>query len=409
MEKQVKTIKIFYCYDVEDEAFLTTLEKHLKRLKNPLQIITWWEGRIPGGAHRQREIDKQLRESDVVLLLVSPDFLASDHCVMIQQQVLERRKTDKSFSVVPIILRPVELDDNGTFDGLQQLPKNKLPISRWEDEDEAWLGVQRGVVEVVDELRSQPQQPSDVRDGFLFIGFYPADGYRWDYDLRPAPGLVELGNMPDAPWLVSEAVGTRELSQRYSIFKDKTVLRDFATLSPTAKAIQQFANYHGHLGDLTPIYYPNKVGQPDSILWAGESLQFWFDEIEEMNILVTLWQMIQDKQIEVLKEHIIWKLDPLGVLFIWESRGRARGAVIASDKMSPELFYQWSWEEVVRPALSYLCIQINKRLKGHVNPTLFPSQKVGQKAEMYMIPDSLLSALYLLLLMEVREHSIEPE
>src|SRR5258708_4041963 len=158
MDKQVRTIKIFYCYDSEDETFLTALEKHLKPLKNPLQIITWWEGKIPGGADWQQEIDKQLGESDIVLLLMSPDFLASDHCAMIRRQVLERRKTDKGFSVVPVILRPVGLDGNGTFDGLQQLPRNGLPISRWEDEDEAWLEVRKGIVEVVDELRFQPQQ-----------------------------------------------------------------------------------------------------------------------------------------------------------------------------------------------------------------------------------------------------------
>jgi len=409
MKKQVKAIKIFYCYGVKDDAFLITLEKHLKPLKSPLQIITWWEGKIPGGADRQQEIDKQLRESDIILLLVSPDFLASDHCVMIRQQVLERRKTDKGFSVVPVILRPVGLDDNGAFDGLQQLPKNKLPVSKWRDKDEAWSEVRRGIVEVVEELRSQPQQLSDVRDGFMFTGFYPADGYRWDHDLRPAPGLVKPGSIPDAPWLVSAAVGIPELSQRYSVFRDKMVLRDFARLSPTAEAIQQFANHHGHLGDLMPIYYPDKAGQPDGILWAGESLQFWLGEIEEMSILVTLWEMVQDRQIEALKEHIIWKLDPPGVLFVRESRGGWGGAVIASDKILPGLFYQWNWGEVIRPALSYLCTQINKRLEGHVNPTLFPSQKVGQKAEMYMVPDSLRAALYLLLLMEVKEYSVEPE
>jgi len=253
-----------------------------------------------------------------------------------------------------------------------------------------------------------------MKDGFLFIGFYPVGGYRWDHDLRPAPGLGEQENMSGAPWLVSEAVGIEELSQRYSIFRDKTALRDFAKLSPTAEAVQGFANDHGHLGNLVPLYYPGKVGQPDSVLWAGESLQFWLNEIEEMSMLVALWEMIRHKLIEALKEHIIWKRDPVSVLFVWESHSGQRGAVIASDEIapdeaSPELFYQWSRGEVIRPALSYLCGRINKRLKGHVNPTLFPSHKMGQKAEMYMVPDSLCSALYLLLLMEVREYCVEPE
>lgn len=187
------------------------------------------------------------------------------------------------------------------------------------------------------------------------------------------------------------------------------MVRDFAKLSSTAEAIKQFAVSHGHLAneDLVPLYYPDKVGQPDSILWAGESLQIWLEEIEEMNILVTLWEMIQNRQIEALKEHIIWKLDPVGVLFVWKGLYGARGAVIVSTAISPELFYQWKWGEVIRPALHYLCGKINTQLKGHVNvnPTIFPDGRIG----MDMVPDSLRAALYVLLLMEVREHPIEAE
>jgi hypothetical protein len=124
-----------------------------------------------------------------------------------------------------------------------------------------------------------------------------------------------------------------------------------------------------------------------------------------MNILVTLWEMIQNRQIEALQEHIIWRLDPLAVQFIWKGRYGARGAVIASKEISPWLFYQWKWGEVIRPAVHYLCSKINAQMQGDINPTLFPSQKM----EMYMVPNSLLSALYVLLSMEVREHLFDKE
>ena len=257
-------------------------------------------------------------------------------------------------------------------------------------------------------LLTEPQQQSDVREGFMFIGQYPTTGFRWDNDLRPAPSLVKQENIPDAPWLVSQAVGIFELGQRYSIFDEKNVLRDFAKLSPTAEAIQQFANRHGYLADeddLVPLYYPD--GKPDHNLWVGESLQFWTKEIREMNMLVTLWEMIKDKQIEALREHIIWKLDSMGVFFIWQYPGisLSKMAVIASEKIAPELFYQWKWGEVIRPALHYLCAEINAQTRGHINPTLFPPRMM----EMYMVPDSFRSALYVLISMEVREHSVEAE
>lgn len=406
MTKQAKVVKIFYCYDPEDTIFLDNLEKYLTFLKRSGQVSTWSEHEIPGGANREHEIEQHLRQSDIVLLLVSPDFLASDHCQMIQQQAMELREANESFSVIPIILRHATWKQS-PIGRLQPLPRDERPIKQWKDRDEAFVHVAEEIKVIVDNLLSLPQQPSDTREGFMFIGQYPTNGYRWDHDLRPTPGLLKQENIPDAPWLVSQAVGMLELRQRYSIFDEKNILRDFAKLSPTAEAIKQFADSYGHLAyaDLVPLYYPDKVGQPDSILWVGESLQFWLEEIEEMNILVTLWEMIQNRQIEALQEHIFWQLDSVSVQFRWKGRYGARGAVIASREISPGLFYQWKWGEIIRPTLHYLCTKINAQMQGHINPTLFPSRRV----EMYMIPDSLRSALYLLLSMEVREHPIEAE
>lgn len=309
-------------------------------------------------------------------------------------------------TVIPILIRH-SMWEQSPISELRPLPRNRSPIKQWKDRDEAFVHVVGEIKKVVDRLLSEPQQQSDVRDGVLFIGQFSTNGYRWDNDLRLAPGSVKQKDIPDAPWLVSQAVGLFELSQRYPLLSEPNVLRDFAKLSPTAEAIQQFANRHGYLaaGDLIPLHYPD--GKPDNKLWAGESLQFWTKEIREMNILVTLWDMIKDKQIEALREHIIWKLDPMGVLFVWQYPDipLQKGAVIASDKIAPEPFYQWKWGEVIRPALYYLCTEINAHMQGHINSTLFPSSEV----EMYMVPDGLRSALYVLLAMEVKERQIEAE
>jgi hypothetical protein len=292
--------------------------------------------------------------------------------------------------------------DANKLDEIKTLLQNTVSLDDFQKFKEELLS-QRA-----DNLLTKPQLQSNVRNGFLFIGLYPTDGYRWDADLRPAPGLVTQEGLPEAPWLVSKALGVQELSRSYSIFEEKNVLRDFANLSPTGEAIQQFANSHGYLADvedLVPLYYPN--GKPDNKLWAGESLQFWTREIREMNMLVSLWDMIKDKQVEALKEHIIWKLDSMGVIFEWQYPDLSvpKKTLIASDKHLPKLFHQWKWGEVIRPALHYLCTEINAHMRGHINPTLYPSSEV----EMYMVPDSFGSSLYVLLSMEVREHRVEAE
>jgi hypothetical protein len=116
--------------------------------------------------------------------------------------------------------------------------------------------------------------------------------------------------------------------------------------------------------------------------------------------------MVQDRNIEALREHIIWKLDANAIFFVRRSSNGTfeRAKVIASENNSSAFFYQLEWGEVIKPALYFLSGEIQEKLKGHVNPTLFLAQQ-----KIYMIPDSLLSALYVLLLLEIREHPIEPE
>lgn len=341
MTKRAKIVKILCGCDPGDEAFLNGFETSLSLLATSGQIEIWCERDILAGANQQQEIEGHLKESDIVLLLVSPQFLVSHYQQMIQ--AMDLHKASKISYVIPILIRHSGWEQS-PIGKLQPLPRDRRPVKQWKDRDEAFEHVVGEIKKVVDLLLSEPQQQSDEREGFIFIGQYPTNGYRWDNDLRPAPGLVKQKNMPDAPWLVSQAVGILELSQRYSIFDEKNVLRDFAELSPTAEAIKQFADCYGHLAnpDLVPLYYPDKVGQPDSILWAGESLQFWLEEIEEMNILVTLWEMIQNRQIELLMEHIVWQLNSMGVQFIWKGRYGAK-CIWFQIVSVPRFTYSYQW------------------------------------------------------------------
>jgi hypothetical protein len=197
------------------------------------------------------------------------------------------------------------------------------------------------IKKLVDRLLDEPQQ-SDVRDGFLFIGHVATKGFHWDDDLRLVPHVVPQRDMPEGPWLVSDVpLGIPELSRRYSIFNEKTALRDFAKLPPTREALLQFANRYGHLlaaEEYAQLFYPE--GKPDPYLWAGELLQFWIEAIREMNMLVVVWDMVKTKQIEALKQHIVWNLEPMYVKFVWlhPDRSMQEQMIIASKEESPELF-----------------------------------------------------------------------
>src|SRR5438034_10266041 len=97
-----KTVKLFFCYAREDKAVREALEKHLSLLKHQKQISTWCDREITPGSEWEKEIDTHLDSAHIILLLVSPDFMASYYCYGIEmKRALERHETGTTH-VIPI-------------------------------------------------------------------------------------------------------------------------------------------------------------------------------------------------------------------------------------------------------------------------------------------------------------------
>lgn len=149
--EQTRVKKIFYCYSHRDKALRDELEEHLEPLRRSGQITTWYDREIQPGMEWKTEIDKHLNTSDIVLLLVSSNFMRSDYCYGIEmRRALERYDTGET-RVIPIILRAVEWKETqiGKF---QALPTDGKPITLWRNHDEAFQDVVRGIRKVVEEL-----------------------------------------------------------------------------------------------------------------------------------------------------------------------------------------------------------------------------------------------------------------
>ncbi|HYT46066.1 MAG TPA: response regulator, partial [Methylomirabilota bacterium] len=146
------TIKTVFCYSHTDEALAERLRIQLKSLQRAGYIDIWYDRDIPAGKEWQREIDKELGKAQLILLLVSPDFIASDYCYRVEMKhALERHEQGKA-RVIPIILRPIRFED-APFSKLQALPKDAIPITRWSDIDEAFQSIEYGIREAVSELQ----------------------------------------------------------------------------------------------------------------------------------------------------------------------------------------------------------------------------------------------------------------
>ena len=152
-----QAIEVFFSYAHEDEELRDELAKHLSLLERQKVIAAWYDREIGAGTEWKHSIEQRLNSAQVILLLISADFLASDFCWGVElRRAMERHEAGEA-RVIPVILRPVDWR-SAQFGQLQALPKNALPITTWSNQDEAFLDVARGIRQVVKEL----QEPEEL-------------------------------------------------------------------------------------------------------------------------------------------------------------------------------------------------------------------------------------------------------
>lgn len=148
-----KTISLFYSYSHIDEALRDELEKHLKLLQRQHVIDTWHDRKIISGTEWDKAINKNLDTADIILLLISSDFLASDYCWDIEIQRAMQRHEEKTAVVIPVLLRPCDTG-NANFMKLQGLPKNFKPVTTWTNQDEAFTDIAKGIRTAAEAIRN---------------------------------------------------------------------------------------------------------------------------------------------------------------------------------------------------------------------------------------------------------------
>ena len=144
-------VKVFFSYSHKDEALRDELATHLSLMKRRGFIEAWHDREISAGREWANAIDDNLNTADIILLLVSANFLASDYCYEIEMQRAMERHEARQARVIPIILKPVDWRD-APFAKLQALPKNAKAVTTWQDKDEAFLNVVQGIRRVVEDM-----------------------------------------------------------------------------------------------------------------------------------------------------------------------------------------------------------------------------------------------------------------
>lgn len=151
---QDQTIKIFIAYARKDKQMVEEVEKDLIDAKRHVGI-SWYSINISAGIDWQEENEKRLNSAQVILLMVSRDFLGSDYSYSNQVQQAVTRHQMGQARVIPIILRPCDWNKS-PFGRLMPLPEDGKPVTKWKNRDDAYLSIKRGILEAIALLQSQP-------------------------------------------------------------------------------------------------------------------------------------------------------------------------------------------------------------------------------------------------------------
>lgn len=131
--------QVFYSYSHRDKELRDRLATYLAPLRHKGRILEWHDRRIEPGADWNSEISDRLDSADLALLLLSPDFLASDYCFGVELERCLARLKSGSLKVVPVLLRPCLWEDS-RFSEMQIIPRDARPLSSAASED-AWKDV----------------------------------------------------------------------------------------------------------------------------------------------------------------------------------------------------------------------------------------------------------------------------
>lgn len=195
-------LKVFISYAHENGKYKERLLTFLAQLKNDGVIHSWQDTSIPPGGEWKEYIDQNLEAADIILLLVSAEFLDSKYCYHIEAKRALERHESREAVVIPVILMPSDWS-HSNFSHLQALPKEGKPVTKWSPQNEGYLSVVKGIRNVADTLYADRTKVAD-----------PAPASDWE--------LVELKGAPYIARSVEERLCVAELRKTGMLIRIKS-------------------------------------------------------------------------------------------------------------------------------------------------------------------------------------------
>lgn len=145
--------RVFVSYSHKDERQLNELKTHLSPLERLKLIETWYDRRIVAGEDFGQKINDNLESADIILLLISADFIASKYCYEVEMKRALERHANKEARVVPVIVRKVNWKVIPELSKLEAVPKDGKPVPDWPTKDSGWCDVSERVQVMLEAMR----------------------------------------------------------------------------------------------------------------------------------------------------------------------------------------------------------------------------------------------------------------
>lgn len=153
--------RAFISYSHTDDALRAEFDKHLALLRRQGLLDLWSDHRIPPGGDFEKHISAEIEAAGIILLLVSPDFMASDYCFGVEMKRAMERHHEGSAVVIPLILRPVDWH-SAPFGALKALPRDGKPVTKWPTLDDAFLDIAQALRSLLAPLKSPANNAGGV-------------------------------------------------------------------------------------------------------------------------------------------------------------------------------------------------------------------------------------------------------